>query len=80
MSLGGTLADRVMLGAELSQGLNSETGLYEITRSLTLFDAVEGDSVDFSCSASADIPSIGMRSDNSSFSLLVYRKFDLCNT
>ena len=65
--------DRVMLGSETSS-LNVTTGLYVVTRTLTLFDSVEGHTGNFMCSASADIPGSGVRSANVSFSLLVYRE------
>ena len=73
MSLGGPLVDRVMLGSE-AVTRNTMTGLYVVTRNLTLFNAVQEDSVNLHCSASADIPVTGLRFDNVSFSLLVYRK------
>ena len=73
ISLGGPLVDRVMLGREESS-LNDSTGLYVVTRTLTLFDSVEGDTGNFMCSASADIPGSGVRSANVTFSLLVYRE------
>ena len=73
MSLGGPLVDRVMLGSE-AVTRNTMTGLYEVTRNLTLFNATEEDSVNLSCSASADILGTGLKIDNVSFNLLVYRK------
>ena len=73
MSLGEPVVDRVMLWNE-SSSLNVTTGLYVVTRTLTLFDSVEGDTGNFMCSASADIPGTGVRSANVSFSLLVYRE------
>ena len=73
MSLGGPLVDRVMLGSA-AVTRNTMTGLYEVTRNLTLFNAVQEDSANLSCSASADIPGTGLLFDNVSFSLLVYRK------
>ena len=73
MSLGGPLVDRVMLGS-VAVTRNTMTGLYAVTRNLTLFNAVQEDSVNLSCSASADIPGTGLLFDNVSFSLLVYRK------
>ena len=73
MSLGGPLVNRVMLGSETSS-LNVTTGLYVVTRTLTLFDSVEGDTGNFMCSASADIPGSGVRSDNVPYRLLVYRE------
>ena len=66
--------DRVMLGSE-AVTRNTMTGLYEVTRNLTLFNAVQEDSVNLSCSASADIPVTGLRFDNVAFSLLVFRKY-----
>ena len=56
--------------------INVSTGLYIVTRRLTIFNAADGDSGNFECSASADIPKIGVKSVNVSFSLLIYRK---CN-
>ena len=73
MSPGEPLVDRVMLGSA-AVTRNTMTGLYEVTRNLTLFNAVQEDSVNLSCSASADIPGTGLLFDNVSFSLLVYRK------
>ena len=73
MSPGEPLVNRVMLGSEASS-LNVTTGLYVVTRTLTLFNSVEGDSGNFMCSASANIPGSGVRSANISFSLLVYRE------
>ena len=72
MSLGEPLINRVMLGNESS--LNVTTGLYVVTRTLTLFNSVEEDTGNFMCSASANIPETGVRSANVSFSLLVYRE------
>ena len=66
--------DRVMLG-NAAVTRNTMTGLYEVTRNLTLFNAVQEDSVNLSCSASADIPVTGLRFDNVAFSLLVFRKY-----
>ena len=65
--------NRVMLGSEASS-MNVTTGLYVVTRTLTLFNSVEGDTGNFMCSASANIPGTGVRSTNVSFSLLVYRE------
>ena len=73
ISLGEPLVDRVMLGNE-SSSLNVSTGLYVVTTTLTLFNSVEGDTGNFMCSASANIPGTGVRSANVSFSLLVYRE------
>ena len=73
MSLGGPLINRVMLGSEASS-LNVTTSLYVVTRTLTLFNSVEGDTGNFMSSASANIPGTGVRSANISFSLLVYRE------
>ena len=73
MSPGELLVNRVMLGSEASS-LNVTTSLYVVTRTLTLFDSLEGDTGNFMCSASADIPGTGVRSANISFSLLVYRE------
>ena len=61
----------VMLGSEASS-LNVTTGVYVVTRTLTLFNSVEGDTGNFMCSASANIPGTGVGSTNVSFSLLVY--------
>ena len=74
ISLGGPLASRVMLGSE-TVARNTMTSLYEVTRNLTLFNAVQEDSVNLICSASVDIPGTGLRFDNVSFSLLLYRKY-----
>ena len=73
MSPGELLVNRVMLGSEASS-LNHSTGLYVVTRSLTLFNSAEGDTGNFMCSASANISGSGVRSANVSFSLLVYRE------
>ncbi len=53
--VGASIVDRVMLGEEMMT-INSTTQLYEVTRVFTLFDVAEGDSVNFTCLASADIP------------------------
>ena len=74
ISLVGPLASRVMLGSE-TVARNTMTSLYEVTRNFTLFNAVQEDSVNLSCSASADIPGAGLRFENVSFSLLVFRKY-----
>ena len=76
MSLGGALMDRVMVGSEMAS-LNSSTGLYMVSQSLTLFDAVDEDSGNFICSANADIPGTGMRIDSVIFNLTVYGKLYL---
>ncbi len=65
------LMNRVMLGSPLSS-LNPMTDLYEVSRTLTLFNAVDGDSGAFVCSATADIPGSGMRADSVMFNLTVY--------
>ena len=72
-SLEGTLIDRAMLGSE-TVSMNTLTGLYEVTGNLTLFNAMPNDSLNFVCSASSNIPGTGETLDNTSFSLLVYRK------
>ena len=76
MSEGGALMDRVVVGSEVAS-LNSVTGLYTVSQSLTLFDAVDEDSGNFICSANADIPGTGMRSDSVIFNLTVYGKLNL---
>ena len=59
--------DRVQLrSAEMS--LVTTTGLYNVTRTLILFAAVDADSGNFSCSASADN---GVISDTVIFGLTV---------
>ena len=73
MSLGGALVGRVMVGSEMAS-LSSVTGLYTVSQSLTLFDAVDEDSGNYICSANADIPGTGMRSDSVIFNLTVYGK------
>ncbi len=73
LTMGGTIPDRVMLGSE-SVIKNNQSNLYEVTRTFTLFNVRESDSVNFACLATADIPITGNRIDNSSFSLIVYRK------
>ena len=65
------LVDRVQVGMEEVQ-LMTSTGLYEVTRTLTLFDADGADSGVFNCSAVADIPEHGVISDSVSFSLTVF--------
>ena len=72
-SVGEALMDRVLLENE-TVTFNASTGLHVVTRTLTLFNSVEGNTGNFTCSASADIPGTGVRSANASFSLLVYRK------
>ncbi len=74
--VGASIVDRVMLGEEMMT-INSTTQLYEVTRVFTLFDVAEGDSVNFTCLASADIPGTETRTNSSLFSLLVYRKLSL---
>ncbi len=74
--VGASIVDRVMLGEEMMT-INNTTQLYEVTRVFTLFDVAEGDSVNFTCLASADIPGTGTRTDSSLLSLLVYRKLSL---
>ena len=69
--VGVALEDRVMLGKE-EVSLNVSTGLYEVTRTLTLFNAADDDSGSFLCSASANISGSGEILTNVSFSLLVY--------
>ena len=76
MSLGGALMERVMVGSEMAS-LNSSTGLYTVSQSLTLFDAVDEDSGNFICSANADIPGTGTRIDSVIFNLTVYGKLYL---
>ncbi len=74
--VGASIVDRVMLGEEMMT-INNTTQLYVVTRMFTLFDVAEGDSVNFTCLASADIPGTGIRNDSSLLSLLVYRKLSL---
>ena len=69
--VGVALQDRVMVGNE-EVSLNVSTGLYEVKRTLTLFNAADDDSGSFLCSASANISGSGEISTNVSFSLLVY--------
>ena len=69
--VGVALEDRVMLENE-EVSLNVSTGLYEVTRTLTLFNAADDDSGSFLCSASANISGSGEILTNLSFSLLVY--------
>ena len=73
MSAGEALADRVMLGNE-TVIMNTLTGLYEVARSLNIFDVMGNDSGDFYCSSLANIPGIGVMFSDVSFSLLVYCK------
>ena len=75
-TLGWALADRVMLGNE-TVFLNSSTHLYVVTQSLALFNAVDTASGNYLCLSSADIPGIGLRSANVTFSLTVYCEFYL---
>ncbi len=65
------LMNRVMLDSPVPL-LNPVTGLYEVSRTLTLFNAVDGDSGAFVCSATADIPGSGMRADSVMFNLTVF--------
>ncbi len=65
------LMNRVMLGSPLSL-LNPTTDLYEVSRTLTLFNAVDGDSGAFVCSATAAIPGSGMRADSVMINLTIY--------
>ncbi len=67
------LMNRVMLGSPVPL-LNPVTGLYEVSRTLTLFNAVDRDSGAFVCSASAAIPGSGMRADSVMFNLTVFGK------
>ena len=69
--VGVALEGRVKLENE-EVSLNVSTGLYEVTRTLTLFNAADDDSGSFLCSASANILGSGEISTNVSFSLLVY--------
>ena len=73
-TLGKALADRVMLGNEIVS-LNSSTHLHVVTQSLTLFNAVDTDSGHYLCLSSADIPGIGLRLENVTFSLTVNGEF-----
>ena len=63
-SVGQTLAERVQVGMEETM-LNVD-GLYVVTRDLTLFHADDGDTGEFTCTASA-----GDRSDKVAFELTV---------
>ena len=72
--LGEALADRVMLGNEIVS-LNSSTHSYVVTQSLTLFKVVDTDSGNYLCLSSADIPGIGLRLENVTFSLTVNGEF-----
>ncbi len=73
LTMGGTIPDRVMLSTE-HVVMNNESNIYEVSRTLTLFNVGVTDRVNFTCLASSDLPRFGNRSANSSFSLFVYRK------
>ena len=70
MGIGKMLVDRVQVGTEMMV-LNSDDGVYNVTRTLTLFNAVDGDTGNFTCSASVNIPDIGTRMDTVTFELTV---------
>ena len=70
MGIGEMLVDRVQVGTEMMV-LNSDNSVYDVTRTLTLFNAVDGDTGNFTCSASVNIPDIGMRMDTVTFELTV---------
>jgi len=69
-----TVLDKVSLGNEMTS-IMSSSGLMVVTRSLTLSNTAGEDSGEFVCSASVNIPGIFAGSTNSSFNLLIYRKF-----
>ena len=74
MGIGEMLVDRVQVGTEMMV-------LNGVTRILTLFNAVDGDTGNFTCSASANIPDIGTRTDIVTFELTVlgmYVELNLC--
>ena len=68
-SVGQTLAERVLVGMEETM-LNVE-GLYVVTRDLTLFHAEDGDTGEFTCTASANISGSGDGLDSVNFDLTV---------
>ena len=73
LSIAESLMERVNLGSEVV-AIHFSTGLHEVTRNLTIFDAVDRDTGKFICATSASIPKIGVTSENVSFSLLIYCK------
>ena len=69
---GESLTLRVLLGMEEAV-LNAE-GIYNVTRTLTLSFAEDGDTGSFTCTASATIPGLGTMTDMVTFSLTVQSK------
>jgi len=59
---------------ESLESINTLTGLYEVSRTFTLLDAVEEDSGNYTCLAAADIPGTGVRNDSVRFQLTVFGK------
>lgn len=68
------LADRFVLGTE-DIAVNSSTNIYEVARSLTLFNVTNADSGSYLCSSTANIPGIGIQFDNANYNLLVHCEF-----
>ena len=69
----GSLLRRVNLGETL-ESMNTTTGLYEVSNTLTLFNAVDEDSGNLSCNATAEIPRTGIRANSVMFQLTVFGK------
>ncbi len=71
-SINGRISDQIEI-------LNTTTGRYDVSRMFTLFGVREEDTTDIVCIASASLPGLGVRSDNTSFSLNVNCKLPLTN-
>jgi len=65
--------NRFTMGGSLIS-MNTLTGLYEVSRTLTLIDVKEDDYGNFSCFATADIPGTGVRNISVHFQLMVLGK------
>ena len=70
VGIGISLAERVQVGSEVVTMVNDD-GLYVVVRTLTLFNPIDEDTGNFTCTASTDIPGIGIRSDSVTFELTV---------
>jgi len=67
------LMNRVNLGDTL-QYTNTLSGLYVVSRTFTLVDAIDEDSANYVCFAAADIPGTGIRNDSVRFQFTVFGK------
>ena len=74
--LGDSISNRVTLGNTM-ESMIPLRGIYEVSRNLTLSGVVDGDSGNFSCVTTADIPGIGIRNNSVTFQLVVQGK--LCD-